>query len=107
MHVYCSQEKMALMAFLLFPFELVYPVIVGRWQQHASQPLEPFLVGYPFRQGITLFGALLVYSMPVAMVAMNQQGSNLSPTDPSTLTTPLDWWFYARVLGLQIVYSLA
>jgi len=86
------KEKMAMMAFLLFPFELIYPLIVGRWQKMAKQPLEPFLYGYPFRQSITLLGVLLVYSIPLS-------------TSGAAVT--FTWWFYLRVFILQVIYSFA
>ena len=82
------KEHMAAMVFVLFPFELVFPVLVGRWASQGN-PLSPWLLGYPFRMGITVLGALLVSAFPAV-------GSGGIP-----------WWFYGSVLALQLVYSLS
>ena len=80
------KENMALMVVILFPFELISPILIGRWS-NMGNPLYPWIVGYPFRLGVTLLGVALVWTFPV--------GEELS------------YYFYARVLAVQLVYSLA
>ena len=71
----------------LFPLsELISPILVGRWS-NSGNPLQPWVTGYPFRLIVTLLGVLLVYTFP---------------TDGD-----LSIWFYARVLLVQLIYSLA
>ena len=80
------KEHMAVMVFFLFPFELVFPVIVGGWTA-SGNALRPWLVGYPMRMCISLLGLGLV---------------GLFPTGGT-----IGWWYYGCVLGLQLLYSLS
>jgi PAT family acetyl-CoA transporter-like MFS transporter 1 len=65
--------------------ELVSPILVGRWS-NSGNALLPWITGYPFRLFVTLLGVGLVATFP--------EGE-------------LTYWFYARVLAVQLVYSLA
>jgi len=80
------KEHMAVMVFFLFPFEMVFPVIVGGWTA-SGNALRPWLVGYPMRMAVSLLGLGLL---------------SLFPTGGS-----IGWWFYGCVLGLQLLYSLS
>ena len=80
------KEHMAVMVFFLFPFEMVFPVIVGGWTA-SGNALRPWLVGYPMRMCISLLGLGLV---------------SVFPTGGS-----IGWWYYGCVLGLQLLYSLS
>lgn len=87
------RENMALMAVLMFPFDLIVPVWIGRWANKGNA-LAPFVAGYPFRIFACLLGVLLVYTCPV--VSGTADGA-----------AALSLWFYARVLAVQVLYSLA
>jgi PAT family acetyl-CoA transporter-like MFS transporter 1 len=84
------KENMAMMAVVQFPFDLLLPVWIGRWSNRGNA-LAPFVAGYPFRLFATLLGLALVYTCPAAGV------------DGEGFT----WWFYVRVLVVQLIYSLA
>lgn len=79
------KENMAMMVVILFPFELVSPILISRWSA-SGNPLKPWITGYPWRLAVTLLGVALVWTFP--------QGE-------------LTYWFYARVLAVQLVYSMA
>jgi len=83
------KEHMAVMVFFLFPFEMVFPIIVGGWTA-SGNALRPWLVGYPMRMSISLLGLGLISIFPTG------GGSS-----------GIGWWYYGCVLGLQLLYSLS
>jgi len=72
--------------------DLAMPVWIGRWSNRGNA-LAPWVPGYPFRLFATLLGVTLVYTCPTVV---GESGA-------STLSL----WFYARVLVVQVLYSLA
>ena len=84
------KEHMAAMVFFLFPFELIFPIMVGRWSSQGN-PLLPWILGYPFRMVVTLLAMWLVSSFPTDAAAAGG----------------IPWWYYMASLGLQLVYSLS
>lgn len=85
-------EHLALMVFGLFPFEILFPIIVGKWAS-SGNALRPFVLGYPFRMVLTLAGVAVVASMPHT----NGDGGTVS----------VAWIYYVLIFCLQLVYSLS
>ena len=79
------KEHMAVMVVALFPFELLFPVLVGGWASRGN-PLRPWLVGYPARMLLTLLGCGLLLGFPSSL--------------------PIPASYYALTLLLQLGYSL-
>ncbi len=62
-----SKEKMAILVFFLFPFELFWPILVGSWATKSGNSLIPFIQSYPFRLVTTLIGVAVVYNYPTGI----------------------------------------
>ena len=86
------KETMALLAVLLFPFELAVPVFIGRWASRGNA-MKPFVKGYPFKMAACVLGVMLVASTP-----------SLSGSEGAL---QLSLGLYARVIFVQLIYSLA
>ena len=57
------KQNIAALAFLLFPFELIYPIFVSRYYQdnQSAHKLYLYEIGYPLRQAVGLISVLVVY----------------------------------------------
>lgn len=84
------KETMAMLVVFMFPFDLLFPIFVGRWSNKGNA-LWPWVCGYPFRLFATLLGVALVATFP----------------DIHGDASLLSFGFYARVLCVQLLYSMA
>eukprot|EP00455_Lapot_gusevi_P041790 TRINITY_DN4888_c0_g1_i2.p1 TRINITY_DN4888_c0_g1~~TRINITY_DN4888_c0_g1_i2.p1 ORF type:complete len:219 (-),score=35.63 TRINITY_DN4888_c0_g1_i2:29-685(-) len=59
------KENMGLMALVSFPFEIIFPFLIGKWMSEGSR-LQPWLVAFPLRVLLSTLSAFVVYSFPGA-----------------------------------------
>jgi MFS transporter, PAT family, solute carrier family 33 (acetyl-CoA transportor), member 1 len=61
-----KKEKLALLSPILIPLGIIIPVFLGR-RIKPNQPLNLFLLGYPFRLAVGFLYAIIIYITPRVM----------------------------------------
>jgi PAT family acetyl-CoA transporter-like MFS transporter 1 len=66
-----KKEKLALLSPILIPLGIVIPIFLGHHIQ-KEKPLEQFIWGYPFRLGVGLIYAIIIYLTPSVLLTQDE-----------------------------------